>query len=121
MGLLDEAIREHLDLKRRRGADPSEVEREEQAALGLAGEDSPSSVESGTEEPVGVASPAVDEADPRARAEALYASQETVEIDMQTLLGIGSEEHAGEAAGMGWEQHDAVFRAAGPQRRVSAP
>ncbi len=34
MGLLDDAIREHLDLKRRRGADPSEVERAEREALG---------------------------------------------------------------------------------------
>ncbi|MBA2636953.1 MAG: hypothetical protein H0U79_01820 [Solirubrobacterales bacterium] len=36
MGLLDEAIREHLELKRRRGADPSEVTREEHDALGPA-------------------------------------------------------------------------------------
>jgi hypothetical protein len=34
MGLLDDAIREHLDLKRRRGADPGEIEREEAEALG---------------------------------------------------------------------------------------
>lgn len=34
MGLLDDAIREHLDLKRRRGADPDEVERLEREALG---------------------------------------------------------------------------------------
>jgi hypothetical protein len=34
MGLLDDAIREHLDLKRRRGADPDEVARQEQEALG---------------------------------------------------------------------------------------
>ncbi len=34
MGLLDDAIREHLDLKRRRGADPAEVERDEREALG---------------------------------------------------------------------------------------
>jgi hypothetical protein len=34
MGFLDEAIREHLDLKRRRGADPDEIERMEQDALG---------------------------------------------------------------------------------------
>jgi hypothetical protein len=34
MGLLDDAIREHLDLKRRRGADPAEVARAEQEALG---------------------------------------------------------------------------------------
>lgn len=34
MGILDDAIREHLDLKRRRGADPTEVERAEREALG---------------------------------------------------------------------------------------
>ena len=33
MGLLDDAIREHLELKRRRGADPNEVEREQHEAL----------------------------------------------------------------------------------------
>lgn len=34
MGLLDDAIREHLELKRRRGADPAEIARMEQEALG---------------------------------------------------------------------------------------
>jgi hypothetical protein len=34
MGLLDDAIREHLELKRLRGADPGVVAREEQDALG---------------------------------------------------------------------------------------
>ena len=34
MGLLDDAIREHLDLKRRHGADPTEVEQAEREALG---------------------------------------------------------------------------------------
>jgi hypothetical protein len=34
MGLLDEAIREHLDLKRRNGADPADIERMEREALG---------------------------------------------------------------------------------------
>ena len=33
MGELEEAIREHLELKRRRGADAAEVAREEQEAL----------------------------------------------------------------------------------------
>ncbi len=33
MGLLDDAIREHLELKRRSGADPAVVEREEHEAL----------------------------------------------------------------------------------------
>ena len=34
MGLLDDAIREHLELKRRRGADAEEVTRQENEALG---------------------------------------------------------------------------------------
>jgi hypothetical protein len=34
MGLLDDAIRDHLELKRRRGADPTEMERLEREALG---------------------------------------------------------------------------------------
>ena len=34
MGLLDDAIREHLDLKRRHGADPGEVARQEREAFG---------------------------------------------------------------------------------------
>jgi hypothetical protein len=34
MGLLDDAIREHLELKRRHGADPDEVTRQEREALG---------------------------------------------------------------------------------------
>ena len=36
MGLLDEAIREHLELKRRRGADPEEIAKVERDALGPA-------------------------------------------------------------------------------------
>src|SRR3954471_13552548 len=34
MGLLDDAIREHLELKRKHGADPDDVARQEQEALG---------------------------------------------------------------------------------------
>src|SRR4051812_19739834 len=34
MGLLDDAIREHLELKRQHGADLGEVSRQEQEALG---------------------------------------------------------------------------------------
>ena len=34
MGLLDDAIRDHLDLRRRHGADPAELERAEREALG---------------------------------------------------------------------------------------
>ena len=54
MGLLDDAIREHLDLKRRRGADPTEVERAEREALGPVrrGPDGPELVDPGLEEPL---------------------------------------------------------------------
>jgi hypothetical protein len=34
MGLLDDAIREHLELKRKHGADPEDVARQEKEALG---------------------------------------------------------------------------------------
>jgi hypothetical protein len=41
MGLLDDAIREHLELKRRHGADPQEVARQEDEALGPIGGHAP--------------------------------------------------------------------------------
>jgi hypothetical protein len=67
MGLLDDAIREHLDLKRRRGADPSEIEREEAEALGpvrreAPEEEPPGSVAAGSyadHEPAALDEPAV--------------------------------------------------------------
>ena len=34
MGILDDAIREHLELKRQHGGDPSEIDRLEREALG---------------------------------------------------------------------------------------
>jgi hypothetical protein len=37
MGLLDDAIREHLELKRKHGADPEDVARQENEALGRGG------------------------------------------------------------------------------------
>ena len=68
MGLLDDAIREHLELKRRHGADPEEVTRQEREALGApvrgefakpAGEapdegDEPAAVAAGSQEPADV-------------------------------------------------------------------
>ena len=47
MGLLDDAIREHLELKRRHGADPTEVERQEQEALGPARRGAPPAEDAG--------------------------------------------------------------------------
>jgi hypothetical protein len=58
MGLLDDAIKEHLELKRRHGADPGEVARLEHEALGPARRDpAPAAVE----EPVSAAPVADDD------------------------------------------------------------
>jgi hypothetical protein len=46
MGLLDDAIREHLELKRRGGADPSLVAREEHEALAPVPRDDPHGLDS---------------------------------------------------------------------------
>jgi hypothetical protein len=84
MGELEEAIREHLELKRRRGADPAEVAREEQDALApvtrshpvvTAFEEPPPSAE---DEGPGANGDAVQEpaAEPEAREDPADATQE---------------------------------------------
>jgi hypothetical protein len=64
MGLLDDAIREHLELKRRHGADPGEVERQEHEALGSPPEAEPDETAPEPEpEPVGDATTVMAPAD----------------------------------------------------------
>jgi hypothetical protein len=62
MGILDDAIREHLDLQRRRGADPAEVQRAEREALGPVRRtrEAPGAVDLSEEDPA--AGPAYDHA-----------------------------------------------------------
>ncbi|MGH2945349.1 MAG: hypothetical protein ACRDPC_03650 [Solirubrobacteraceae bacterium] len=56
MGLLDDAIREHLELKRRHGASPDDVARQEQEALGaVRREEVPAAVEDAPAGPFDVA------------------------------------------------------------------
>jgi hypothetical protein len=107
MGLLDEAIREHLELKRRRGGDPHEVAREEQEALQPIGSgelpawaagpapleadaahdaSQPQSAEAQAPAPAGNATPA----DPSAQP----LEQETAELDMDALLAEPRDAHA---------------------------
>jgi hypothetical protein len=50
MGLLDDAIREHLELKRQHGGDPSEIERQEREAFGATARPAPTS-DAAAEEP----------------------------------------------------------------------
>jgi hypothetical protein len=62
MGLLDDAIREHLELKRRHGADPTDVERQEREALGAPRQAEFASAPETAEEPG--EEPAADEREP---------------------------------------------------------
>jgi hypothetical protein len=91
MGLLDDAIREHLETKRLKGADPGDVAREEQEALGAAAAsgDAVDHHERGGVE-LAASKDHIDssEADnPRAEDS---VGQETVELDMGSMLGPDS-------------------------------
>jgi hypothetical protein len=80
MGLLDDAIREHLELKRRRGADPGEVAREEHEAL-----DDPLAPGAGRiEDPSSLGSTAAPQ--PAADPPASNVLEETAELDMRSVL-----------------------------------
>jgi hypothetical protein len=94
MGLLDDAIREHLELKRLRGADPGAVAREEQDALGPVrregeaedggqggGEEKVSPDAGGSFFPDSESAPATNSS---------TAGQETIEINMEAELAAGS-------------------------------
>jgi hypothetical protein len=114
MGLLDDAIREHLELKRRRGADPGEVAREQREALDALDDQAPAGSVGSAEEAPGAAvvsgAPLVDRpadtqsdplvvgADPASArsadpvragqpAEPAAGADETAELDMSSVLG----------------------------------
>jgi len=96
MGLLDEAIREHLELKRRSGADPGALAREEQEALapvladdGVASDDGSArdAVEAvATAAPASAAPPVEIVPEDDRLAGFSSVGQETAEIDMQAIL-----------------------------------
>jgi hypothetical protein len=101
MGLLDEAIREHLELKRRRGADPTAVAREEREALApvFADEDADPQDHADHGEPPphdgADGAPSVAEAgtahvdgglDGDPRPEVSTMGQDTAELDMQAVM-----------------------------------
>lgn len=97
MGLLDEAIRDHLELKRRRGADPSEVARAEREALEPvfppeeldgAAEDEP--LEEAHHAPLSEDGfDRLDQRQPASQGGGL--AEETVEIDMQAVLAADAQ------------------------------
>jgi hypothetical protein len=101
MGLLDDAIRDHLELKRRRGADPGEVAREQREALTL-----PDGFDEGPEPDMPLeppTTPAPEPTDEQPESSPAYASDssdaaaasggETAEIDMQDVFA--SEQSGG--------------------------
>jgi hypothetical protein len=89
MGLLDDAIREHLELKRLRGADPGAVAREEQDALGPVPRRGDAAYEGETEHRPGLAThedEVLHTSDPLSTAgpdDSGSGDQETVEINME--------------------------------------
>lgn len=97
MGMLDDAIREHLELKRLRGADPGEVARAENEALGPLQREIQSAIDTEPtgEEPYGKPPEGGDSERqptqiPKHQTEASApggVGQETVEIDMEQALG----------------------------------
>ena len=135
MGLLDDAIREHLELKRRRGADAEEVTRLEQEALGppQRGEFAGAAAPATAAEPAAPAEPAPETADaepadepepeesePEARDEAEEAwledppppeepeKREDVVVDQPTAEYTTPAEPGDEAPGRGGEGEDVL-------------
>ena len=100
MGLLDDAIREHIELKRLRGAEPGVLALEEQDALGpvrreedayppTAGDGVASSGEIAPEDAAFGEDDASRTSQPQPAAGSDFANvgQETAELDMRTVLG----------------------------------
>jgi len=98
MGLLDDAIREHLELKRLRGADPGLVAHEEHEAFGPVRGDVPASTDDGVDTPIdtpidlAAASTLPTEDAPAQPSQPdgtqgfSNVGQETAELDMRTVL-----------------------------------
>ncbi len=90
MGLLDDAIHEHLELKRLHGADPSEVIHQEREAFGFAsqveGPEPAEHVAHLEEFPTARAGCAVDDVHAHSNPDLSHLSQETVELDMREIL-----------------------------------
>jgi hypothetical protein len=90
MGLLDDAIRDHLELKRRRGADPAEVAREQREALDMEPEPVAEFEPGGVAADVVRAAAADGEAAPGEEPGVQAVAGETAELDMRTVLDEGA-------------------------------
>jgi hypothetical protein len=99
MGLLDDAIREHLELKRRRGADPGEVAREQHEALDPVPRDRGALADDGGAPPAPDASVEATSAQPNVAAGAVGG--ETEELDMSAVLDAQDTEAANDGGHTG--------------------
>ncbi len=100
MGLLDDAIREHLELKRLRGADPGLVSREESEVFGPVRGEQPPEDDGGIAAPEDLADGGVSPAghDPAQPEGFSNVGQETAELDMRTVL---EDDEGGAPANLG--------------------
>jgi hypothetical protein len=107
MGLLDEAIRDHLELKRRRGADPTEIARAEHEALEpvFAPEDSTADGEADAASSAGGAAPTADAAPVSADGEVPVGEDATARHVEEPEAGedlAATEDDAMSSAGSTW-------------------
>jgi hypothetical protein len=98
MGLLDDAIREHLELKRLHGGSASEVILEERDALGPSrgGNDrTPAERMASPKEPLHACDNDLLDGKASMDLGPPHLSQETVELDMRSVLDAESNENGG--------------------------
>lgn len=100
MGLLDDAIREHLELRRLRGADPGLVAREEHEALGpvrggervVAEDDDAATRRRAAEDGPSKGDDSAQTSQPDHHQSFSNVGQETAELDMRTVLDGESDD-----------------------------
>src|SRR3954469_13574198 len=98
MGLLDDAIREHLELKRKHGANPDDVARQEQEALGPGQRNEFAHPEGAAAPPLEPEAPELEGAAPEAPPEFEPAAAPVDELP-EGEPGIAEEPPAAEAPG----------------------
>ncbi len=113
--MLDDAIREHLELKRLRGADPGEVAREQQEALTAVPTDHQADVieltmDDAGQGPEDTNDPPAGPSMPSSERKPGHVIQETAELDMRAVLEADADDRAGGPAGVrDWAQEDEDF------------
>jgi hypothetical protein len=129
MGLLDEAIRDHLELKRRSGADPGEIAREEREALEPVFPDEPRPEAFEEDEPLADDPGEIALEQPVPSAVPIVPgglSDETAELDMDAVLGDDHEarvaaEAAVESPPVEVTVEDELFEWEATERQVEPP